>query len=58
MEFLTSDLTVIVNVEGRGEGEYDLMIETSVDSERFGELSIILERSAVRANIKRAQIQQ
>ena len=58
MEFLTSDLTVIVNVEGRGAGEYDLQIETSVDSDRFGELSILLERSIVRTVISRMEIEE
>ena len=50
-EFLTSDMIVMVNVEGRGVGSYDLVIETSVDSDRFGEINIYLARSVIHVTI-------
>ena len=50
--FVSSNLTVIVNVEGRPSGTYELDIEyTLSDIEKFGELRIMLSKAKVRATI-------
>jgi YbbR domain-containing protein len=56
-EFLTTDLTVVVNVGDRGPNVYDLSIETSVDKDRFGEIEIILAKSVVRVTIRQRSTQ-
>ena len=51
--FLSSDLTVIVNVEGRGPGAYDLDLEyTLSDVDKYGELEITLAASKVHVVVK------
>lgn len=51
--FVSSDLTVIVNVEGRTPGIYDLDLEYMIrDVEKYGELEIALSASKVHVVIK------
>lgn len=51
--FLSSDLTVIVNVEGRGPGAYDLDLEyTLSDVDKYGELEITLAATKVHVVVK------
>lgn len=54
-EILSSDFLIAVNVEGRGVGEYDLILESSIaDTERFADIGIEILMSTVHVSIRPA----
>lgn len=58
-EIMSSDFVIAVNVEGRGVGEYDLMLEYSIaDTERFADINIELLAKTVHVSVKKAPVSQ
>lgn len=58
-EIISSDFLIAVNVEGRGVGEYDLLIEYSIaDTERFADIGIEILTNTVHASIRTKAMQQ
>ena len=58
-EMLSSDFLIAVNVEGRGVGDYDLLLESSIaDTERFADIGIEILKSTVHVAVRSASGQQ
>ena len=56
---LSSDFLIAVNVEGRGVGDYDLLLESSIaDTERFADIGIEILKSTVHVAVRSASGQQ
>ena len=58
-EIMSTDFVVAVNVEGRGVGEYDLMLEYSIeDTERFADINIELLTKTVHVSVRKSPVSQ